>query len=72
MTINKVIANLGPREFANDLAYTGSSRVPEIESMAFDPMPNLSRFTEFFETASFKQMLAEKKKKMTRVSNRKL
>ena len=72
MTMNKVITNLGPREFANGLAYTGSSRVPEIESMAFDPMPNLSRFTEFFETTSFKQMLAEKKKKMTRVSNRKL
>ena len=54
-TLDKVIVNLGPREFAIGLAYVACSRVRRIEDLYFDPMPNRRRFTSFKQTKTFKQ-----------------
>ena len=54
-TLDKVIVNLGPKEFAIGLAYVACSRVRRIEDLYFDPMPNRRRFTSFKQTKTFKQ-----------------
>ena len=59
MTMDRVIANVGEREFASGLTYTAVSRVRTLDSLAFDPMPNYNRFLSIFATDSFKQMRTE-------------
>ena len=44
MTLDKVIINLGPREFSHGLTYTAVSRVRSLNSLAFSPFPNFERY----------------------------
>ena len=43
VTMNKAMLNLGDREFACGLTYTGVSRVRSLNDLAFYPFPNFSR-----------------------------
>ena len=44
MTLDRVVLNLGSKEFANGLTYTGVTRVRRLEDMVFRPFPSLNRF----------------------------
>ena len=62
-TLNKIILNLGDKEFASGLTYTAIIRVTKLENIAFDyPFPNLKRFTNIFKTKKFRQRLSEEKR----------
>ena len=60
MTITKpLILNVGPKEFANGLTYTGSSRTPDFSKLAFEPMPSFNRILAIFNRTRFKEKEAE-------------
>ena len=44
MTIEHVIANIGPNEFSNGLTNTAITRVKKFENLAFDPFYSFERF----------------------------
>ena len=54
-TLEKVIVDLGPKEFATGLAYVACSRVRRLEDLYFDPMYRQKRFTSFRGSNGFKQ-----------------
>ena len=54
-TLESVIVNLGPREFATGLTYVAPSRVRKIENLYFDPMPHHGRFTGMAKSKVFAQ-----------------
>ena len=54
-TLESVIVNLGPREFATGLTYVAPSRVRKIENLYFDPMPHYGRFTGMAKSKVFAQ-----------------
>ena len=41
--LDRAILNIGPREFACGLTYTGLSRVKRLQDLAFNPMPFVDR-----------------------------
>ena len=43
MTMDLMILNLGTKEFAGGLTYTGVTRVKKLEDLAFRPFPNYCR-----------------------------
>ena len=43
MTLGKIILNIGNKEFANGLTYTGVTRVRRLIDIAFKPFPNYER-----------------------------
>ena len=43
MTLDKIILNLGEKEFANGLTYTATTRVRSEIDLAFSPCPNYIR-----------------------------
>ena len=59
MTLDRVLLNVGPREFANGLTYTGASRVRTMDNLAFDPLPDFQRIISIFGTNTFAQMRQE-------------
>ena len=60
MTIYKpVILDVGPKEFAVGVTYTGSSRSTEMENLAFDPMPSFNRVLKIFTCNRFREKEAE-------------
>jgi ATP-dependent DNA helicase PIF1 len=54
MSLNKVIVNIGNREFANGLTYTAISRCTKIENLAFYPLYSYTRFRSIFRSSIFK------------------
>ena len=50
MTLESVIVDLSPREFAAGLTYVAPSRVRRIEDLYFDPMYNPPRFYSMSKT----------------------
>ena len=61
-TMNKIILNLGEKEFASGLTYTAISRATKLENIAFEPFPTLERMMQGFGKARFKERLAEEKR----------
>lgn len=61
-TLNKIIINLGEKEFAPGLTYTAISRATKLENIAFQPFPTLSRITNVFSWSRFKERLAEEER----------
>ena len=70
MTMFRVILNVGDKEFACGLTYTGTSRVKSLSSLAFDPMPDFSRITNIFAQTSFQNMRAEIQRRQQYESDR--
>ena len=62
MSLDKVMINLGPKEFASGLSYTAISRCKKIQNLAFDPFPTWIRFRDMFKTDNFKAKLREEEK----------
>ena len=59
-TLNKIILNIGEKEFASGLTYTAISRATKLENIIFQmPFPNFVRFENIFKTNKFKKRLAE-------------
>jgi hypothetical protein len=54
MSLDKIIVDIGKKEFANGLTYTAISRCPKIENLAFYPFMNFRRFTSVFTHNIFK------------------
>ena len=44
MTLDKIIINLGDKEFASGLTYTAVTRVRRAADMSFNPYPNFIRY----------------------------
>ena len=44
MTLDKIIINLGDKEFASGLTYTAVTRVRRAADMLFRPYPNFIRY----------------------------
>ena len=61
MSLDKVIINLGPREFATGLSYTAISRCRKIKNLSFSPFPNYTRFRNMFQNQAFKDKVNENK-----------
>ena len=59
MTLELVILDVGDREFAVGLSYTGLSRVRKIENITFMPMPDFVRLSKFSKGAIFKKRIME-------------
>ena len=60
MTITQpLILDVGPKEFANGLTYTGSSRTPDFTNLAFEPLPSFNRILSIFTRARFKEKETE-------------
>ena len=59
MTLELVILDVGDREFAVGLSYTGLSRVKRLQNIAFLPMPDFVRLSRFAKTPIFKKRLDE-------------
>ncbi|CAL4095220.1 unnamed protein product [Meganyctiphanes norvegica] len=60
-TLNKVILNIGEKEYASVLAYT-AIRATKLENVAFDPFPSLDRIRQIFKSARFKKRLHEEER----------
>ena len=56
-TLDKVIINLGPAEFANGLTYTALSRCRKFEHLSFYPMKDFTRFKQIKNSQIFKDRL---------------
>ena len=61
-TLNKVMLNIGEKEYASGLAYTAISRATKLENVAFDPFPSLNRIRQIFKSARFKKRLHEEER----------
>ena len=61
-TIDKVILNAGPKEFALGLLFVGASRVKSFEGLALDPFPNYDRFAQSGRCKSMKERLQEEER----------
>ena len=62
-TLNKIILNLGNKEYASGLTYTALSRTTHVDRIAFDvKIPPIKRFTSFFKSKPFINRLEEEKR----------
>ncbi|XP_070182372.1 uncharacterized protein [Littorina saxatilis] len=61
-TLDKVILNAGPKEFALGLLFVGASRVKSFEGLALDPYPNYDRFAQIGRCKSLKERLQEEER----------
>ena len=59
---NKVIINLGEKEFSIGLTYTALSRAKQLDGIAFDPTPTWKRFSSFCKRVEFQNRLKEEKR----------
>ena len=65
MSLDKVIINIGNKEFANGLTYTAISRCRKIENLVFYPFENYIRFVTIFRSRMFKERVCnDDKEKM--------
>ena len=58
-TLDKIIVNLGDREFASGLTYTALSRTTKLQNIKFDPFPIKERMLNIFKKENFKKRLKE-------------
>ena len=63
-TMQKVIINLGPKEFSHGLTYTAVTRVRRLADLAFSPTPTFERFKSVFRTARFREQRNEERRKI--------
>lgn len=63
MTLYKVILDIGDKEFASGLTYTGTTRTNEQSNLAFSPFPSFYRIKMIFFTKAFKERVKEEKRK---------
>ena len=66
-TLDKIIINLGHREFASGLTYTALSRTTKLQNIRFDTsfdnlFPNLLRFKNIFRRKKFEKRLQEERR----------
>ena len=62
MTIENVMLNIGPNEFANGLTYTGITRVKKFENLTFNPFYSYERFKKIFRQKVFQDRLKHNEK----------
>ena len=62
MTIENVIANIGPNEFSNGLTNTAITRVKKFDNLAFDPFYSFERFDKIRKQKVFKERLEHERK----------
>ena len=70
-TMDKIILNLGNREFATGLTYTALSRAKELENIAFEPFPLLERIANLSKSKMFQNRLNEENRLKTIEAERK-
>ena len=61
-TLDKVILNIGDREFQTGLTLVGASRVKSFEGLAFSPFPNYHRFKQIGNSHSLKRRIKEEER----------
>ena len=61
-TLDKIILDLGAKEFAQGLTYTAISRATKLENIAFDKFPPQDRIMSIFRSDRFKERLLEEKR----------
>ena len=57
MTLENVMVNIGPNEFANGLTYTGITRVKKFENLTFNPFHSYERFKKIFKQKVFQDRI---------------
>ena len=60
--MNRIILNIGEKEFVAGLTYIAISRATKRENIFFQPFPNFHRFKTIFENKRFKARLAEEER----------
>ena len=58
-TLQRVIIDLGDKEFASGLTYTALTRVRRLDHLAFDPMPDLNRIKRVVTSVAFKRQIED-------------
>ena len=58
-TLEKVILNIGAKEFQTGLTLVGASRVKSFEGLAFKPYPNFERFEQIGKSQSLSKRIKE-------------
>ena len=53
MSLDKIMVNLGNREYSLGLTYVALSRGKKISNVALDPFPEFTRFTRMFTKPAF-------------------
>ena len=71
-SLDKVIINLGKREFASGLTYTAISRCKKFEYLSFCPMKNYSRFALIKTSKTFKDRIIQDQNEIKSDKNFKL
>jgi len=61
-TCDKVILNLGKKEFATGLLLLGASHTKKFENLAFVPFPNYSRFQQVNKSKALQKRLEEEER----------
>ena len=70
-TMDKIILNLGNREFATGLTYTALSRAKELKNIAFEPFPELDRIANLSKSAMFQNRRNEENRLKKKEAERK-
>ena len=58
----KYILNIGPKEFAAGLTYTGISRGTKWQNLSFKPMYDYKRYKQIFNKAAFKDRMKQEER----------
>ena len=61
-TLDKVILNIGDREFQTGLTFVGASRVKSFEGLSFKPFPNYDRFLQISSSPTLKKRMKEEER----------
>ena len=61
-TLDKVILNIGNKEFQAGLTLVGASRVRSFEGLAFSPYPNYERIEQISKSGSLKRRIIEEQR----------
>ena len=61
-TLEKVILNIGDREFQTGLTFVGASRVKSFEGLAFKPFPNYERFKQISNSTTLNKRISEEER----------
>ena len=69
MTLENVMINIGPNEFANGLTYTGITRVKKFENLTFNPFYSYERFKKIFRQKVFQDRLKHNQKEKASDAN---
>ena len=61
-TLDKIILDIGDKEYASGLTYTALSRAKKLENIAFDPLPLHIWIMNIFKSPRFKKRLKEEER----------